>query len=255
MFPILSLSTFSPWKSYNVGRVDWQFNKWFNVYGEPYKRRINGFDVPQYDRMHVDDVFSDIERYIVPITRKEGGHTHEAVDKLHHITLTKKQDNFINKLKKDLFVEKNGELFLADTPATMGQKLHQISGGFVRGDENALHVFKRNPKIEYINANFDPAETVILAFYKAEQEHLAKLYPNVGSTTKQSEGVDYSHFRHMIIYSHGHSGATYEQVRSRQMNVNRKWPIEVHFLIAGEIDQRVYDIASGKAKYTSRWYE
>lgn len=225
------------------------------MYGEPYKIRINGFDVPQYDKMHEKKVFKDVKKYVVSITRAEGGHTHEATDKLHRVGLSKKQIEFIESIKRDLYVETKSGLFMGDTPATLGQKLHQVSGGFVKGEDDALLEFKKKPKVKFIKSNFDPEETIILAHFKAEQEYLRRIFPHVGSTTRNSEGVDYSHFKHMVIYSHSHAASTYQQVRQRQANISRKWPIVVNFLIGSDADQHVYDIASGKIKFTKRWYE
>ena len=255
LFPMLSLSDFNPWPEYQTVRPDWRFNRWFKDYGYPYKIKMGKFDVPKYDRVKEDKIAKCIKKYVVSITRAEGGHTYEATDKLHRVELSKEQTKFAAKLRKKLYVEKKGVLFMGDTPATLGQKLHQISGGFVKGEGDALHTFRENPKIQYIRDNFDPEKTIILSHYRAEQDALSRLFPHTGSTTRNSEGVDYSHFKDMVIYSIGHAGATYEQVRARQMNINRKWPIEVHFLIAGSIDQRVYDIASGKRELNKRWYE
>jgi len=200
-------------------------------------------------------IFKEVNKYVVSITRAEGGHVHEAVDKLHRVTLPKQQTEFIKKLKKKLYVEKGSRLFLGDTPAKMSQKLRQVSGGFIKDEEEKVYSFKENPKVEYIKRNFNPKTTIILAYFKAEQEYIKSIFPHTGSTTRNSEGVDYSHFKDMVIYSHPFASSTYIQVRARQMNINRKDPITVHFLIAGDIDQHVYDVATGKEKFTRRWYE
>jgi len=246
---MLALSSRSPWKKYAT------FNKWFEEYGYLYTIPINGFDVKKYDRMKTDKIFKDIKGLIVTITREDAGHKYEPVDKLHQITLPKEQRKFQKKMLKQRFVENEAGLFMGDTPASIGQKLHQVGGGFVKGEDDALLKFKKNPKIEYIKKHFDPDQTMILAYYKAEQEELAKHFPHTGSTTKNAEGVDYAHFKNLVIYSHNHASATYQQVRVRQANINRKDEIIVHFLIAGEYDQKVYNIASGKEPYTRRWYE
>ena len=216
--------------------------------------RINDFDVKKYDRLKEKKIFKDIKNLVVTITRKEAGHKHEAVDKLHHVEPTKKQKKFSSKLLSDRFVENKTGLFMGDTPASLGQKLHQVGGGFVKGEDNILHTFKDNPKVAYIKKHFDVNKTMILAHYKAEQDCISKEFPHTGSTTKNSEGVDYSMYDNLIIFSHSHASATYQQVRVRQANIARETEITVHFLICGEADLKVYNIASGKEKYTTRWY-
>lgn len=209
----------------------------------------------KYDRMKTKKIFKDIKHLIVTITREDAGHKHEPVDKLHHIKLPKEQLKFQKKMLKKRFVENEKGLFMGDTPASLGQKLHQVGGGFVKGEEDALHIFQKNPKVDYIKKNFDPETTMVLAYYKAEQDCIANIFPHTGSTTKNAEGVDYSGFKSLVIYSHNHASSTYQQVRVRQANINREDEIIVHFLIAGEYDQKVYDIATGKEPYTRRWYE
>ena len=205
--------------------------------------------------MNEKKIFKDVKKYVVTITRAEAGHRFEAVDKLHRIKLPKEQEKFIKKLKKKLYVEKDDMLFMGDTPAKMGQKLHQVSGGFIKDEEGEVFKFSENPKVEYIKRNWNPETTIILAHFKAEQDYIKSIFPHTGSTTRNSEGVDYSHFENMVIFSHPYASATYQQVRARQMNIKRKTKITVHFLMAGDTDQRVYDIATGKSPYTRRWYE
>lgn len=205
--------------------------------------------------MNEKKIFKEVKKYVVTLTRADAGHKYEAVDELHRVNLPKEQTRFIKKLKKKLFVEKDEQLFMGDTPAKMGQKLHQISGGFIKDEDGEVFKFRENPKVEYIKRNFNPETTIILSHFKAEQEYIKGIFPHTGSTTRNSEGVDYSHFENMVIFSHSHASATYQQVRARQMNINRKTKITVHFLIAGDTDQHVYDTATGKKNFTRRWYE
>ena len=244
LFNMLALSSFSPWKKFK------RFTLWHKKYGKPYKIRINGFDITKYDRTKEQKVLDKVEKFVVPITRKEAGHIHEATDRLVYLPLSKKQDKFYKILKEDLLYEKYH--LLADTPVKLLQKLHQISGGFVKTEAD-LYTFKKNPKLAWLLKNVDPDNTVILANYIAEQKMLAEYFPHTGSITKNAEGVDYSHFKNMVIYSMGFSAATYEQVRARQMNINRTEPIEIIFLLSG-IDRLVYKAVQAKKSFTASWY-
>ena len=235
---MLALSSKSPWRKYAT------FNKWVAKYGDVYTIPINGFDVKKYDRMKTKKIFKDIKKLIVTITREDAGHKYEPVDKLHQIKLPKQQRKFQEKMLKDKYVENEKGLFMGDSTVSCGQKLHQVCGGFVKGEEDALMIFSKNPKVDYIKRHFDEKNTMILAYYKAEQDCIANIFPHTGSTTKNAEGIDYSHFDDLVIYSHNHASATYQQVRVRQANIKRTKPITVHFLIAGEVDLKVYNIAS-----------
>lgn len=285
LFPMLALSDNSPWKDLT------QFNHWFEGYsvwkhlptgklrryaigyqptgknerelrfiesitgyGKPYKRNLNGYDVPQYDRMKENKVFNDINHLIVTITRKEAGHKYEAVDKLVHIPLSRRQERMTKLIEERRVIETTKGIIVADSGAKLLSKRHQIAGGFCRGEDNYIHEFKHKPKVDWLMENIDPDNTVILAHHIPEQKMLAKLFPHTGSVTQKSEGVDFSGFETLVIYSMSHSAATYEQVRVRQANRKRETPITVLWLISG-IDELVYRAVKNKENFTLSWYK
>lgn len=253
LFNMLALSVESPWKEYN------RYTEWHQHYGIPYQIKIaGGMLVNQWDRVKEDKILRDIEHLIVSMTRSEAGHKFEPSDKLHKIPLTEQQEEIYKKIEDDSLYEMDDEYaVVCDTPSKYLQKLHQVSGGYVNAvnDKEEKRVFKvESNKVQYIKDNFDPKETIILAFYIPEQEFLASIFPNVGSITKNSDGVDYSHFKNMVIYSMGFPASTYQQVIGRQLNfVTRKEEVIIHFLISG-VDEYVYKAVSNKESFTARWY-
>lgn len=253
LFNMLALSTDSPWKDYK------RYTEWHQHYGIPYQIKIaGGMLVNQWDRVKENLILKDIEHLIVSMTRAEAGHKFEPTDKLHKIPLTEQQEEIYKRIEEDKLFEIDDEYaIICDTPSKYIQKLHQVAGGYVNAvnDNEESKVFKiESNKVQYIKDNFDPKETIILAFYIPEQEYLASIFPNVGSITKNSDGVDYSHFKNMVIYSMGFPASTYQQVIGRQLNfVTRKEEVIIHFLISG-IDQYVYNAVSNKESFTARWY-
>jgi hypothetical protein len=254
LFNMLALSTDSPWKDYK------RYTEWHQHYGIPYQIKIaGGMLVNQWDKVKEDKILRDIEHLIVSMTRAEAGHKFEPTDKLHKIPLTEQQEEIYKRIEEDKLFEMDDEYaIVCDTPSKYIQKLHQVAGGYVNAvnDNEESKVFKiESNKVQYIKDNFDPKETIILAFYIPEQEYLASIFPNVGSITKNSDGVDYSHFKNMVIYSMGFPASTYQQVIGRQLNfVTRKEEVIIHFLVSG-IDQYVYNAVSNKESFTARWYK
>ena len=242
---MLALSNNSPWKRYS------RFTEWFNDgYGKPYSLRIGMHDIAQYDRTNERKVLRNVRKLTVKITRAEAGHIHEAIDEQVEIQLSKKQKKFYKLLEEDRVIPKHD--ILAETPAKLLQKLHQVSGGFVKTEEG-LYEFKTNPKLQWLKENIIPSETIILAHHIAEQKLLAEHFPHTGSITKLAEGVDFSHFKTMVVYSMSFSASTYQQVRARQMNINRKEPITIKYLTAG-IDSYIYKAVQDKKNFTYSWY-
>ena len=244
---MMALSDFSPWSEYA------RFTDWFIDYGVPYSIRIKGKDIRQYDRTIEKRVISVVDKYKVSMTRADAGHKHEPVDVLIDIPLNKQQQKFYKQLDVDKVIPKYD--ILGDTPSKLNNKKHQISGGFVKNEFGEVYTLKNNPKMDWLKANVeDPSDTIILAHHIEEQIALAKEFPNTGSITKLCEGKDFSHFKNMIIYSMSFSAATYEQVRVRQANINRKDPIKLIFLISG-IDAHVYKAVKANKNFTASWYK
>jgi len=260
----LALSCKSPFNHYK------NFTAWHNDYGIPYdiiiewdqvrnrpKRKAKG-----YDKAQTTKIQKAIEHLKVTITQAEAGHKYFAKDKLHNIELSDEQKNMYKLIDKDKMIELEDDYtILADTAAKVLQKKHQISGGFVNSvydfDETQTKIIQLQqlPKVQYIKDNFDVYNTVIFAFYKAEQEYLSTIFPNVESITKKSDGCDYSHMDNMVIYSFGFHAVTYEQIRARQMNFSKRTKdIIVNFLISG-IDEYVYTAVSNKKNFTASWYK
>jgi len=258
LYNMFALSFYSPWVKYR------SFNIWHKDYGIAYKKII-GYDpdtekhkyTPGYDRVKNKKVKKCIKPLTVKITRKEAGHKYEAEDKLHNIPLSKEQLDIVKILDRDrVYIKKKPgkRVILADLAASLPSKKRQVSGGVIKCEKEKLLYIKNNPKIDFIKENFNPDECIILAFFEAEQNMLSEIFPNVGSITSNAEGVDYSHFKSMIIYSMGHAYKTYDQVRSRQLNmIKRKSEVIIHFLICG-IDQDVYNAVSNKQNFTNSWY-
>lgn len=267
LFNMLALSKNSPWNRYeNTKSRKTPYSLWHDDYGIQYDKTI-GWDERKgkpkfakgWDRVKEEIINKDIEHLTVSMTRIEAGHKFEPTDRLHKIPLTTQQEDIYSNINIDKIHDFDDEYaVVCDTPSKHIQKLHQISGGFVNAvnliEETKIYKVESN-KIKYIKDNFNPNETIILANYIAEQEYLSTLFPHVGSITKNSDGVDLSHFKNMIIYSMGFSASTYQQVIGRQLNfITRKEEVVIHFLISG-IDQYVYDAVSNKKSFTTKWYK
>jgi len=245
----LGLSLYSPFKHP-------RFTKFFEEYGTDKKIWTGVRLVPNYKACNVEKVQKAMEHLVVKLTRKKTGHTHESKDVIHRIPLSKKQQKIYDTLFETKLYMKKGVELLADTGVKMLGKLHQVCGGVaVKGETDNDYRFKKlPPKVKYIQDNFNTDNTIILSYYKHEQEFLKGLFPHTGSVTKLSTGVDLSHYESMIVYSMAFSSANYFQVKARLMNVNRKTPMNVHYLISG-IDEHVLKAVESKSNFTTRWFE
>ncbi len=268
-----------------------RFTLFFKDYGIPTDTYTGTRLVPSYKKTKVDKIRNDMKHLVVKLTRKKTGHEFESKDVLHKVSMTKEQKKITDILSEDKVYTKKKLEVLTDTPVKMLGKLHQVAGGIaVKAEPKGVkktnfepkpkHIvkamtdselvayekskynwfeqlvkFKKTPpKVDYIQENFDPETTIILSYYKHEQEYLSKLFPHTGSVTKLSTGVDLSHYKTMVIYSMSFSSANYFQVKARLMNIKRKTQMTVHYLVSG-IDEYVLGAVQTKENFTSSWFK
>lgn len=251
IFHPLSLSCKSPFEEKN-------FKDWFVNYGYPYQIKINGYYINKYDKCNNEKINKKIEHLIVKITRTDAGIDTVVEDKIHNIELTSLQNKIYNEIDKNKIysLDENYDI-VCDSAIKILQKKHQIAGGFVNANNLNEEVknFKLDTnKVSYIKNNFDVNKSMIVAYYINEQKYLQTKFPHVASITKICEGVDLSHFENLIIYSFSFQAVTYEQIKIRQVNMNKKIKnIYVHFLLSG-IDKYVYRAVKSKKNFTANWF-
>ena len=250
-FALSSWSPFRKWKNaYN----------WFRSFGIPETIYLSGHQIETYKQMRDEEVLVYCRHLFITGTRKELGFEHEPEDKLHYIELGEKTKQVYNILVKHRIIELNGMLIEYDTPVKLRTGLHMLEGGVAKGnstkDTDTGKVIKQGTymtlgnteKVDYIKEHFPDQEHLAIMYqYKEEKRKLEKAFPNatVLQATSFAEGVDLSHIKHLVIYSQDFSTARHSQRRARQANMQRKWPITVHFLLVkGAVSEQVYQTVS-----------
>lgn len=103
-------------------------------------------------------------------------------------------------------------------------------------------------KINFILEKFgDSPNVAIMYHFRAEKEKLEHFFKKATllQGTTNAEGVDLSSFDHLVIYSQDYSTSKHTQRRARQANMERKTPINVHFLLVkGAVSDDVYEAVS-----------
>lgn len=242
-----ALSDWSPWAAYK------RFYDWFKVYGIPYSIKINGEDIPQYDRTNIE-CYEEVKHLFITKTRASLGFEHEPEDELHYVVLSDYTKDIYNKLVdkkiRIALLEGHGKL-ICDTNAKLRVSLHMLEGGCAKIDDNYI-VLPNTEKIDYIKQHFgDTADMVIMYQYIAEGTKLREAFSNalILQGTSFAEGIDLHKYKHLIIYSQDFSTARHTQRRARQANMNRSEPITVHYiLVKGGISSQVYKSVSVNKK-------
>lgn len=233
----LALSSWSPWYQYD------SFYSWFRSYGFPYTIKLQGRECIQYDKADNEKIIGTCQHLFITKTRNELGFVHEPTDQLHYIDLDVVTKEVYNDLLQDRIVELNSGMLVCDTIAKLRSALHMLEGGVAKLGE-AYYVLANDEKLRYILKVFgDTRNTVIMYNYIAELTKLQAVFKHCTllQATSYAEGVDLSMYTNLVIYSMNFSTAKYTQRRARQANMERKEPINVHYLLVKKaISEQVY---------------
>lgn len=252
LFNQLALSDSSPFASFKANYFNWHRAG----YGIPKQVRTPYGYATKWDEVHSEKVWEEVKHLFQSITREEVGHKHEAKDVLHDVELPREIKTLLNTLSRHYVANHEGIEIVCESAASLAIRLHQLSGGTLK---NVSHTF-HDSKVRYIRERFGTCEEyAIFHQYIAEGELLSREFPEcplVGQITRFAEGVDLSHLKGIIFYSMNWSVATYSQARNRCCNINRKEPIETHFILGASIDRMIYEaVAIKKQDFDGRYYE
>ena len=232
----LRLSDWSPFRAYA------NFYRFFDAYGISQKIKTD-YGLQETYKKCKPLVWAKCKHLFITYTRKELGFEHEPEDIIHYVELSEDTKAIYNDcMTKQLFITDEFESML-DSSMKLRTTLHMIEGGVAKVDDEYF-VLDNDEIIQQILEDFgDSKDLVIFYHYKAQLAKLEKYFKNavLAQATSKAEGVDYSMYEHMAVYSQDFSTARHSQRRARQANKLRMTPIKVHFyLVKGAISEQVY---------------
>lgn len=203
-----------------------------------------------YDIKKIDDarVFEETKHLFITLTRKEAGYEHEPNDVIHYVELTEGTKKIYNQLIKERYYSFTDNLALMiDSPKKMSHALYMLEDGVIK-IEGMDYTLSNNEKVNYIKDRWgDTKDMVIMYYYVQEEKKLKKHFKNalILSADKYAEGIDLYMYEHLIIYSQDYKTGKYSQRRARQCHLDRKTPINVHFLLTrGGQSHKVYNVVA-----------
>lgn len=241
LFNQLKLSDWTPLKFAN-------FYRFFEEYGVPSKIRTAYGLQETYKKCENERVWNKVKHLFITHTRKELGFEHEPTDVVHYVELSEQTKKLYNYAMQDNILEALSDIgdhliSPLDSSMKLRTTLHMLEGGVAKV-EDEYYVLPNDEKIQAILSDFGDSEHLVIMYhYKAERIKLERYFKNaiLAQATSNAEGVDYSMYEHMAIYSQDWSTARHSQRRARQANKKRLTPIDVHFyLVEGGISEQVY---------------
>ena len=216
-------------------------------------------------------IIDAMKPYTIEYTQSAAGFTSEIVEHILYVEPTEYITSIANQLRKNLVVELDEGVILAETGSKYMSKLHQIYSGTVKfesGESMVLDTFKA----EFIKRQFDGCKIGI--FYKFKEEFSAlkhvfgdkitASYDEFVSSDDMNiawqivsgrEGTSLKEAEYIVYFNIDFSATSYWQSRDRMTTIDRP-SNEVYWIFTvGSIDEKIYQMVKKKKNYTLKHFE
>ena len=228
------------------------------------QRPINGMYIRDYSK-GLPSIMDAMQPYFISFSQKEAGFKVQTKEEVMHVKMSSLTYNLANKLKKDLVVEGNEQVILADTPVKLMMKLHQIYSGTVKfesGSSQTLDLTKAN----FISKSFRNRKIGIFYKFKEELKALKRVFNDTLTTELEEfvntdknialqivsgrEGISLRQAECLVYYNIDFSATSYWQSRDR-MTTKERLNNNVFWVFSkGGIEDQIYKAVINKKDYT-----
>jgi hypothetical protein len=255
----------SPWSRYP------NFYKWAHDYVNITQKRIGSFMHNDYTGGIEAKIMGDISHLMLTYTQEAAGFTSEIKETVLYVDMKPSTVSIIDRLMKDLVIEGDKEVILADTAAKLMQKMHQLWSGtckFESGNSMTLDL----SKAEFIKQHFAGHKLAIMYIFKEELNLLTQVFGAenvtndldefnstdkhfVGQVVSSREGISLRAADYLVMYNIQHSAVSYFQAKDRLTTIDRP-NNEVFWIFSnGGIEEKIYKVVKAKKKYTTNIFK
>ena len=259
------ISNFSPFKEYR------NFYRWADVFVNKEIKRLGTHDITDYSGAKVKEIDAIIKPYTVIMTKPEDEFT-EANKNILRIDTPKQLQRLCRRLMKDRVLEGKGGYIMAETPAKLQSKVHQMYNGTViidKGINETEAIILDDYKVRFIAERFKDKKIAIFYYYKAELEMLQNYFgdnittdldefnatdKNIAIQQRTAEGMNVSAADCLVYLSFGFSGKDFVQSLDR-LTIRGRKDNNVYFIFEnGGITEKIYNRVSKKEDFNSRQF-
>tara|TARA_R100000541_G_scaffold3938_2_gene11194 strand:- start:272 stop:1513 length:1242 start_codon:yes stop_codon:yes gene_type:complete len=245
------------------------FYKFAKDYVDVKQRMINSMMINDYSR-GLETIVDKMNPYTIRFTQKEAGFENNIVEQVLEVDMSVLVYKLAASLQKNLVVEGNEEVILADTPVKLMMKLHQMYSGTVKFESGNSMILDLT-KAQFIYDNFCATKVGIFYKFKEELNALKKVYGDqlcteleeFNSTDKTialqivsgREGISLRNAEFLVYYNIDFSATSYWQSRDRMTTKDSKLS-KVFWVFAKDgIEKQIYKAVSKKKDYTLKHFK
>jgi hypothetical protein len=245
------------------------FYKFAKDYVDVKQRMINSMMINDYSK-GLETIVDKMNPYTIRFTQKEAGFENNIVEQVLEVDMSALVYKLAASLQKNLVVEGNEEVILADTPVKLMMKLHQMYSGTVKFESGNSMILDLT-KAQFIYDNFCATKVGIFYKFKEELNALKKVYGDqlcteleeFNSTDKTialqivsgREGISLRNAEFLVYYNIDFSATSYWQSRDRMTTKDSKLS-KVFWVFAKDgIEKQIYKAVIQKKDYTLKHFK
>jgi len=249
------------------GNPFWGF-KSFYAFAKQYikvrQRKIGSMYVNDYSKGLIS-ILDVMKPYTLNYTQKRAGFLTTTSEDVLRVRLKDSTLNLISKLKRDLVVEGESDVILADTSVKLMTKLHQLYSGTIKFESGNSMVVDYS-KAKFIKKHFKNKKIGIFYKFKEELNALKKVFGEdicvdleCFNTTDKNialqivsgrEGISLCKADALIYYNIDFSATSYWQSRDRMTTKDRLYNKIYWIFSYNGIEDEIYRAVVKKKDYT-----
>lgn len=228
------------------------------------RKKIGGMYINDYSKGSVK-IIEDMSPYTINFSQKDAGFVVDTKEKVLEVEIKKSTQDLIKKLKKDLVVEGESEVILADTSVKLMTKVHQLCSGTIKFESGNSMVLDLS-KAKFIKEKFKGKKIGIFYKFKEELNALKEVFGDdvcqdleCFNTTNKNialqivsgrEGISLRQADCLVYYNIDFSATSYWQSRDR-MTTKDRLKNNIYWIFSkGGIEKDIYKAVVKKKDYT-----
>ncbi len=228
------------------------------------RKKIGGMYINDYSKGS-KEILDKMKPYTIRFSQKDAGFKVETNEHILEVDIKPSTIDLIKKLKKDLVVEGESEVILADTSVKLMTKVHQLCSGTIKFESGNSMVLDLS-KAKFIKKQFKGKKIGIFYKFKEELNALKEVFKEdlcitldeFDNTDKHialqivsgREGISLRKANCLVYYNIDFSATSYWQSRDR-MTTKDRLKNEVYWIFSKNgIEKDIYKAVVKKKDYT-----